>query len=168
MKIFHLFFCLLLHSVLPAQSIGLRIGHSLVPADHVSLRYEHWTNSVINLTGSVFYEQSKANSLRYSNIGFDLLGEYASNRQDELSSLFGWRVGFGGTIQNEIETWLFKNNSFSQRINYGFVGEGAFECYLTENFRLSLFAQQKFLLRPALGSTRFAFGIGLTYNLSRY
>jgi hypothetical protein len=168
MKLFLFIFYFLLHSVLPAQSIGLRFGHSLVPADHVSLRYEHWTNGAINLAGALAYENSRKNSLRYGCFSFDMLGEYVANRNAISEYLFGWRFGLGATIQNESEPWLFKNISFSQALNYGIVGETSLECYLTENFRASLFAQQKYLLRPALGSLRFAFGIGLTYNLSGF
>jgi len=129
---------------------------------------KQWTNGAINLTGALSYENSRANGLRYGCFSFDVLGEYVANREAISEYLFGWRFGLGGTIQNENEPWLFKNSSFSQLLNYGIVGESAVECYLTENFRLSLFAQQKFLLRPALGSLRFAFGIGLTYNLSSF
>jgi hypothetical protein len=168
MKTLVTFLLLAWHSSLPAQSIGLRLGHSLVPADHVSIRYEHWTNSDINLAGSLSYENSRVNSLRYNSFSFDLMGEYVANRQSISEYLFGWRFGLGTTIQNESEPWVLKNTTFSQRLNYGIVGECALECYLTENFRTSVFAQQKYLLRPALGSLRFAFGIGLTYNLTSF
>jgi hypothetical protein len=168
MKHLFLILCFLINNILPAQSIGLRLGHGLVPADHVSLRYEHWTNSDINFSGALSYENSRANSLRYHCFSFDLLGEYVPNREAISEYLFGWRFGLGATIQNEIEPWLFKSTTFSQRLNYGLVGETSLECYLTENFRASLFAQQKILLRPALGSLRFAFGIGLNYNLSGF
>ncbi|MES2331159.1 MAG: hypothetical protein V4539_16260 [Bacteroidota bacterium] len=147
-----------------AQNIGLRLGHSLTPSDHLSLRYEHWTNSAINFSLAGFYERSKANTLNYSCYGIDLLGEYVANRSSLTDYLFGWRAGFGATVQNENEPWSLKNHSYAGRLNYGCVAEGAFECYLSEAFRLSLFAQQKLLLRSALGSTRVAFGLGLTYN----
>ena len=149
-----------------AQSIGLRLGHSLTPADHLALRYEHWTNGAINFAGGAFLEKSRANSLQYSCYGVDILGEYVSNRSSLSDYLFGWRVGLGATIQSENEPWLYKKSSFVQRLNYGMVGEGAIECHLSDVFRLSLFAQQKLLLRSSLGTTRFLFGLGLTYNLS--
>lgn len=148
-----------------AQSIGLRLGYSLTPADHLSLRYEHWTNGAINFAGSAFLEKSRTNSLQFSCYGIDLLGEYVANRGSLSDYLFGWRAGLGATIQNESEPWLYKTSSFVQRLNYGLVGEGAIECYLSEVFRVSLFAQQKLLLRSSLGTTRFLFGLGLTYNL---
>ena len=149
-----------------AQSIGLRLGHSLTPADHLSLRYEHWTNGAINFAGSAFLEKSRSSSLQFSCYGLDLLAEYVANRSSLSDYLFGWRAGFGATIQNESEPWLYKNSSFVQRLNYGLACEGAIECYLSDVFRLSLFAQQKLLLRSSLGTTRFLFGLGLTYNLS--
>ena len=151
------------HFVLPAQSIGVRLGHSLTPADHVSLHYAHWTNGGVNPAATVYYERSRANGLNYSCYGLDLLGEVAGDRQNE--SLFGWRAGLGGTVQYESDSWVFKNISVLQRLNYGIAAEGSIECYLTEIFSIHLFAQQKFLFRTVLGSTRFAFGIGLTYTL---
>lgn len=147
-----------------AQSIGLRAGLSLTPADYLSLRYEHWTNGAINLAGTVFYERSHESGLNYLCYGIDVLGEYAANGQDVSEHLFGWRAGLGASIQRETEPWSLKNTSFSKNLNYGFVGEGAIECYLTEAFRLSVFAQQKLLLRSSLGVTRFVFGLGLTYH----
>lgn len=157
---------LLFPILLPAQSIGLRAGHSFLPADHFSLRYEHWTNSGINLAGTVFYEQNKAKSLSYRCIGIDLLGEYESNREDPMSSLFGYRIGLGCTIQHVQEPWLYKYNSFLQRLNYGLAGEASIQCYLTEYFRLDFFFQQKFFFRSRDGSPRFAFGAGLHYRFS--
>lgn len=168
MKIILSLLCFLCHSLLQAQSVGIRLGHSLVPADHVAIRYEHWTNSNINLAGALTYESTRSNSLRYGSFAFDVLGEYLVNREAISEYSFGLRLGLGATIQSESEPWLFKNASFPERLNYGVVGEGTLECYLTDNFRLSLFAQQKYLLGPSLGSTRFAFGIGLTYNLSDF
>ncbi len=150
----------------PAQSLGLRAGHSLTPADYLSLRYEHWTNGTVNPAAAIFYERSHANGLNYSCYGMDLLGEYASKRDAATDPLISWRSGLGATVQNESEPWLYKSSSFVQRLNYGLVGEGAIECYLSEVFRLSLFAQQKLLLRPSLGSAQFLFGLGLTYNFS--
>ncbi|MES2331317.1 MAG: hypothetical protein V4539_17065 [Bacteroidota bacterium] len=147
-----------------AQGIGLRLGHSLTPADHLSIRYEHWTNGAINFAGAAFYERSRANSLNYSCYGIDLLGEYIHDRQNLPDHLFGWRSSLGATIQSEADPWVYKDYSLKRTLNYGLVAEGAVECYLTETFRLSLFAQQKLLLRSALGLTRFAFGLGLTYN----
>lgn len=166
MKTIFLLSILLLHILLPAQSIGLRAGHSSLPADHFSLRYEHWTNSGVNLTGAVFYEKNLASTLSYSCYGIDLLGEYESNRDDPMSTLFGWRMGLGGTIQEAQEPWLYKNLSFLQRLNYGLAGEASIHCYLTEYFRLDFFFQQKCFFRSRDGSPRFAIGAGLTYRLT--
>lgn len=164
MKLLLSLFCFLWHLVLSAQSIGLRAGHSLMPADHVSLHYEHWANGGINLAGSVFLERSRANALNYSCYGIDLLGEYANNPENE--TMFGWRIGFGGTIQNENEPWLYKNLSFGRRLNFGLVGEAGIEYWLSENFRISLFSQQKILFHRQLGTAAFLFGLGLFIRLS--
>lgn len=160
--------CSLCHLISTAQSIGMRLGHSLFPSDQVCIRYEHWTNGDLNLTGSLAYEASSANSLRYRSFAFDLLGEYVVNRQAINENGFGLRFGLGACIQNESEPWIFKDASFGQRLNYGLTGEGAVECYLSDSFRLGLFAQQKWLLRRDSGSLCFAFGIGLSYQLSEF
>ncbi len=164
MKTFVVWMMMVISVTANAQSIGLRLGHSLTPADLLSLRYEHWTNGAINFAGTAFYERSRANSLNYSCYGIDLAGEYVNDRQNLPDRLFGWRASLGATIQSEADPWVYKDYSLKRTLNYGLVGEGVIECYLTETFRLSLFAQQKLLLRSALGLTRFAFGLGLSYN----
>ncbi|MES2329974.1 MAG: conjugal transfer protein TraO [Bacteroidota bacterium] len=166
MKTFVVCVSILMVMTANAQSLGLRLGHSLTPADHLSLRYEHWTNGSVNPTAAFFYERSRANCLNYSCYGIDVLGEYVANRASLSDNLFGWRAGIGATILNENEPWLYKTSTFVQRLNYGLACEGAIECYLSEVFRLSLFAQQKLFFRSSLGSTQFLFGLGLTYNLS--
>lgn len=168
MKTFVLSCVIMLSAVTNAQSLGLRAGHSLTPADHLSLRYEHWTNSTVNFALGCFFERNKSRGLNYSCYGLDLLAEYASSRATDSQPLFGWRGGLGATWQLESEPWLYKDIPASKRINYGLAGEGAIECYLSEVFRLSLFASQKYLLRPSLGSTRFCWGLGLTYNFPGY
>ena len=148
-----------------AQSFGIRTGYSLTPAEYVSIRYEHWANSLINLSITTFMERNKFNRLNYFCYGADLLAEYSRFRDVSAMPFFSWRGGLGATWQIECEPWLYKDLSFSKRMNYGFACEGVAECNLTEYFRLSLFAQQKLLFRKQLGSTRFCFGLGLTYNL---
>lgn len=154
--------------LLPAQNISLQLGHCLTPADHVSLRYEHWTNGAINFAIGGFYERSRNQMLNYSCFGVDLLGEYVSNRDADPLPWFGWRLGLGATWQNENEPWLYKGLSFSQRMNYGFIGEASIDCHISESFRLGVFGQQKFLARKALGAMQFCFGLALCYRLSHY
>ena len=151
-----------------SQGIGLRLGHSLVPATQFAVRYEHWTNSNINFSLSPFFEKAKFNGLNYSCLGADLLAEFTPARQMEGTSLINWRTGFGLSWQVENEPWLYKGLSFMQRMNYGVVGEASLQCYLTETFRLNTFIQQKYLLRKQMGTTRFCFGLGLTYNLNSF
>jgi hypothetical protein len=168
MKLFLTLFFSAWQSLLPAQNISLQLGHSLMPADHVSLRYEHWTNSAINFSLAGFYERSHDQLLDYKCYGADLLGEYVSCRGADPLPWFSWRFGLGATIQNENEPWLYKDISFSQRINYGLLSEASLDYNISETFRLSLFGQQKFLLRRMLGATQFCFGLGLGYHFPQY
>ncbi len=151
-----------------AQSIGIRLGHTLTPSDHVSLKYEHWTNGSVNFSLAGFFERSKRNALNYSCYGADLLAEYSPLGAGDPLPLLSWRAGLGATWQLVSEPWLYKGLSPSQRMNYGLAGEASFECNLTDVFRLSLFGQQKYLLRSSLGSTRFCYGLGLAYRFTSY
>lgn len=151
-----------------AQSIGLRLGHTLTPSDHVSLKYEHWTNGVLNFSLAGFFERSRKNALLYSCYGADLLAEYSPLVAGDPLPLLSWRAGLGVTWQLVSEPWVYKGLSPYQRMNYGLSSEASVECNLTDVFRLSLFAQQKYLLRRSLGSTRFCLGLGLAYRFSSY
>lgn len=168
MKTFVVSCLILVRVVTNAQSIGLRYGHSLTPADHLSLRYEHWTNSLVNLSITAFLEKSRFANLNYSCYGADLSAEYSTARGADALPLFSFRGGAGGTWQTKNEPWLYKELSTSKRMNYGLVAEVAVECQLTDVFRLSLFAQQKWLFKSLPGSKRCCFGLGLTYHLSSY
>ncbi len=151
-----------------AQSVSLRYAGVLTPADHLSLRYEHGTNGAINLSLGGFYERSRDYFLNYSCYGSDLLAEYSANRNADALPLFGLRFGLGATWQVVSEPWLYKGLSFSERMNYGLLGEANLDCHLSDAFRLNLFGQHKYLLRSLSGGTRFCFGLGLAYHLSSY
>lgn len=151
-----------------AQRVALRGGYSLSSASHLSLRYEHWTNSSINLSLGGFLERSRERLLDYSCYGADLLGEYARDRGEGLP-IFGLRFGLGAIWQVVNEPWLYKDLSFSQRMNYGLLGEANLDCHLSDAFRLNLFGQHKYLLRSSYGPrSRLCFGLGLAYRLSAY
>jgi hypothetical protein len=154
--------------MLPAQNISLQLGHSLWPAEHIGLRYEHWTNGPINFSVGGFYQRSHDKRLDYSNYGVDLLAEWLANRGAEALPLINIRLGFGATWQTENEPWLYKDLSFSERMNYGVLCETSLDCNLTENFRLNLFAQQKYLIRRRPGNAAPCFGLGLGWRLGQY
>ena len=121
--------CLILVSVVTnEQSIGIRYGHSLTPADHLSLRYEHWTNSMVNLSITAFMEKSRFANLNYSCYGADFLAEYSASRGAEALPVISWKAGAGATWQIEQEPWLYKDLPASKRMSYGLVAEGSVEC----------------------------------------
>lgn len=151
-----------------AQWLGVRAGRSLSPADYLSLRYEHWTNGAINLSLGGFFERSRERLLTYSCYGADLLAEYAANRNGDALPLFGLRFGLGSSWQVVDEPWLYKGLSFSERMNYGLLGEATIDCHLSDAFRLSVFGQHKYLFRSLAGRSRTCFGLGLAYHLSSY
>ena len=162
--LFWVLFFLLPSAIIYAQSIGIHAGRSVLPADYFSLRYTHYSNYPINAAVGVFAERSHSHGLNYSAYGFDLLGEFASNQNEP--TVFAFRVGMGGSFQMENEPWLYKDLSFKQRINYGLVGELAGEWWMSGNICLTVFTQQKWLFNKSLGTSRFAYGIGLKILLA--
>lgn len=149
-----------------AQTLQLRMGHSFIPASHLSLRYEHWTNSAINLSLGGFMERSRKNNLNYSVYGAELLAEFASNREGLSAGAFGWRAGLGGVWQIENDPFVYKDWPFKRRMNYGLAGELSGEWFMTENFTLRASLQQKILFNKELGRYRFMLGLGLAYCLN--
>ncbi len=158
---------------LPAENInsqymGVQAGHSILPADYFSLRYTHYSNLPINAAIGIFYEASHTGGLNYTNCGLDILAEYASSQGDFDKNIFGFRLGAGLSWQTENEPWIYQGLSAGKRMNYGLIGELAGEWGLSQNFCLSAFVQQKILFNKPLGTTRFAFGLGLKICLGNF
>ncbi len=151
-----------------AQSIEIRAGLSGIPGNYLSIGYEHYSNYVFNFSGRVFAEGSMVNQLRYKAYGLDLLMEYGSNQDDNGASIFAFRIGLGATGQIENEPWIYGALKGNQKMNYGFVGVLSGEWWMSENFCLSAFVQQKYLFNSSLGNTRLAFGGGLKFRLHNY
>lgn len=168
MKFILAFFLLFVFSYGFSQAIEVRAGHSLTPADYVSLRYEYYTNNSINFSAKVFLGSSNKNNLNYSACGLDLMTEYYSNLGYNSDHKWELKAGLGGTIQIENEPWIYKGWGAGRRTNYGIVGEVAIEWAMTDQFSLTGFVQQKYLFNKALGTTGFAFGIGLKFNLNNF
>lgn len=150
------------------QSLSIRAARSFLPGDHVSLRYEHWTNSSLNLSGGVFMEKSRKNLLDFSAYGAEVLSEYATNREGFSAGPFGLRAGLGLTWQTENEKWVYSNWTTGKRSGFGVVGEVNGEWFMTEHFSLRLVLQQRWIVNPSIGKYRFLAGIGLVYNLNSY
>ncbi len=148
-----------------SQIVEIRGGKTLLPGIFASARYEHFTNSELNLAGGVFHESSNKNNLRYRCAGIDLLGQYSSDR--EMESILSYKAGIGANLQIENEPWVYKEWNGSQRVNYGIIGEVAGVIHLTEAFDVSVFSQQKFFFNKKLGTTHFLFGIGLSYHFNQ-
>lgn len=159
---------LLKHVFAFSQAIEVRVGSNLMPGNYLSLGYEHYSNWPINFSGKVFAEGSIINSLRYKAYGIDLLGEYGTNQSDNAENIFAFRFGFGFTGQIETEPWIYGGLPASKRMTYGLVGVVSGEWWMSENFCLSVFCQQKWLIRTALGNTKAALGFGLKFRLSNY
>jgi hypothetical protein len=147
------------------QELELRGGATIMPGIYTSLRYEHYTNSELNVAGGLFMESSNKNNLRYRSYGLDLLTQYSSDRDNENS--FSFKVSTGVVLQIENEPWIYKDWKLAQRLNYGLIAEGAGFLRLSDAFSISLFAQQKFLFNKILATTHFLFGMGLSYRLSQ-
>ncbi len=148
-----------------AQEIELRGGATIMPGIYTSLRYEHYTNSAINVAGGVFLESSRKNRLSYSSKGIDLLAQYKTATDDHPQ--FWFKGGLGASCELVNEPWVYKDLKASSRINYGILADGAGVIRLTDAFSLSAFVQQKILFRKITGSSHFIFGIGLSYSLSQ-
>ncbi len=162
-----LWLCFLLAESLSSisQEIELRGGLSLLPGVYAAPRYEHYTNSSVNIAGGVFLENSKRNNLSYSSFGVDLLAQYKPDGED--NPLFTYKAAIGGTLELDQEPWVYKDWPLPKRFNYGIVTELAGVIHLTEAFGLSAFVQQKFLFNKILGTTHFFFGVSLSYRISQ-
>ncbi len=168
-KLFLFLFLLpVLFTLAHAQSIELRAGSNAMPGNFLSLSYEHYSNWPINISGKLFAEGSNVNGLQYKAYGLDLLGEYATSQNDNAESIFAFRMGLGVTGQIESEPWIYGGLSAVKRMNYGLVGVVSGEWWMSENFCLSVFGQQKWLFNSSLGSRRSAFGLGLKFRFSNY
>ena len=150
------------------QSIALHAGRSLFPADYIGIQYAHYSNSQVNLSVGLNTETSRKSGLHYTSYGLDLLAQYDFGNDKNVNQLFNVKAGFGSTCQVENEPWVYNGLSLKQRINYGFLAELEGELMVSESFGLLVFAQQKFLFNKALGSTAFAFGIGLRFHLNNF
>lgn len=139
-----------------AQSLGISAGHSLTPGDYVALRYGQSADYVLNWSAKAFMERSRIKSFNYSAYGIDLMIVYPMRYV---------KLGFGPTIQLEKEPWVYNNWSSARRINYGLTAEAVLQWDMTDALSLSGFIQQKYLFNPALGHTRFVFGLGLAWSL---
>lgn len=151
-----------------SQAIEVRTGSNTMPGNYLSIGYEHYSNWPLNLSGRLFAEGSKVNGLQYKSYGIDLLAEYGSNQNDSPDNIFAFRIGCGVTGEIDSEPWIYGGLSTGKRMNYGLVGVVSGEWWMSENFCLSLFGQQKWLFKSSLGSTRSAFGLGLKFRLSNY
>ncbi len=168
-KLFLFVFLLpLLFTEAQAQSLELRAGSNAMPGNYLSLGYEHYSNWPINISGKLFAEESTIHGLQYKAYGIDLLGEYGSKQDDNAGSIFAFRAGLGVTGQIESEPWIYGGLSTVKRMNYGFIGVASGEWWMSDNFCLSVFGQQKWLFNSALGSRRSAFGLGLKFRLNNY
>lgn len=148
-----------------SQEIELRGGATIMPGIYTSLRYEHYTNSAVNLAGGVFLEGSRKNRLSYSAMGVDLLAQYKTATDDR--PVFSFKGGLGATGELVQEPWVYKDIGVSRRINYGVLADAAGVLRLTDAFSLSAFVQQKILFNKLTGSTHFIFGLGISYSLSQ-
>lgn len=155
---------LIFTSACSAQQIELRGGSSLFPGMVAGLRYEHYTNSMINVAGGVFVESARRKPLSYSSFGVELLAQYKSDAGED-NSLFAYKLGLGVAGELQSEPWVYKDWPLVRRLNYGVLLDGAVVIHLSEAFGLSALVQQKFLFNKILGTTHFLFGIGLSYHL---
>jgi len=149
-----------------AQAATIKVGHSLLPGDYLGIGYSHYTNSLVNAKLRLFGESSHKNGLQYSAFGIDLMGEYASNQNEQV--LFGCRLGFGVTGQIEREPWVYGSLSPGKKFNYGLIAEITGEWWMSEQMCLSVFGQQQYLFNTSLGNTRFVFGLGLKFHFDNH
>lgn len=158
------------YSIVPgnsfAQTVELRTGSNLMPGNYLSIGYEHYSNWPLNFSGKLFTEGSHTKGLQYKAYGIDLLVEYGTNQNDYSERIFALRMGLGATCQIENEPWVYRNLAANKRLNYGLVGVVSGEWWMSENFCLSVFGQQKFLFNSSLGNARCALGMGLKYRLT--
>ena len=168
MKFSALLLLLFVNACAFSQSLEIRAGNNAMPGNYLSVGYEHYSNYVLNFSGRVFAEGSKVKGLQYRAYGVNMMAEYGSNQDPTETSIFSFRVGFGANGQIESEPWIYSNLKTHQRITYGLVGSLSGEWWMSENFCLSVFGEQKWLFHTAMGNTRSAFGLGLKFRLSNY
>ena len=168
MKFSALLLLLFVNACAFSQSLEIRAGNNAMPGNYLSVGYEHYSNYVLNFSGRVFAEGSKVKGLQYRAYGVNMMAEYGSNQDPTEPSIFSFRVGFGANGQIESEPWIYSNLKTHQRITYGLVGSLSGEWWMSENFCLSVFGEQKWLFHTAMGNTRSAFGLGLKFRLSNY
>ncbi|MEO8172437.1 MAG: hypothetical protein ABI581_05120, partial [Sediminibacterium sp.] len=117
--IFIFCFFLLNTRCVDAQTVAIRGGATLTPGVYAAFRYEHFTNSMVNLAGGLFLENSRKNRLNYSSVGIDLLAEYTTADDDQ--PMISGKAGIGGTCELVNEPWVYKDLSTVSRLNYGIL-----------------------------------------------
>jgi hypothetical protein len=135
----------------------------LFPGLYAAIRYEHPSNSEINLAAGAYLESANKYNLRYRCYGAEIFAQYSSHHENE--NLISFKTALGACVQVENEPWVYKDWNIPKRINYGILLDEAGVIHLSEAFALSIFAQQKFFFNTILGTTHFLFGIGLSYRL---
>ena len=148
-----------------SQSLELRAGKVFSAGDYAALRYRHTTSTSIDLSIAGFLNNLHQNGLQYYSYGLDLMGEYYTAVGDNTDHLFELKTGLGITGLVDNEPWIYKDLSFSKRLNYGLAAELTGEWCLSENISLTLFAQQKFLFNHSLSNAAFIGGLGIKLNL---
>lgn len=138
-----------------AQAIEISGGQSFIPGDYVSLCYESSPDYNLQWAFKGFYERAHLHSFKYSSFGIDALAVFP------IDAL---RLAAGPTIQLENEPWVYRNWDLSRRLNFGITAQAALQWDVSQNISITATAQQKFLLNPSLGSTRFIVSIGLKYS----
>ncbi len=149
-----------------AQAIGVFAGRNGFPSDYIALQYFHPSNYPLQLAAQVFAEGSRRNGLRYVSYGTTVSLNYSSNQASTDKTTFSYRFGLGLQLQTEHESWVLGNRKEYATLPIGFAGEAAGEWALSSAFSLSLFIQQRWLLKQALGNRQFVFGLGLIYQLN--
>jgi hypothetical protein len=145
------------------QTLEIRAGQTLFPGIYTGVRYEHPTNSEVNVAGELFLESANKYNLRYRCYGAEILALYSSDHNNE--NIFAFKTGLGACVQIENEPWVYKDWNIPKRMNYGVTVEASGTLNLSDAFSLSLFGQQKFLFNKILGTTHFIFGLSLSYKL---
>lgn len=148
-----------------SQSFELRGGKTISVGDYASLRYRHTTSTSVDLSVAMFINVLQQNSLHYTCLGTDLMGEYYTGIGDNTDHLFELKTGLGVTAQVDNDPWVYKGLPFMKRLNYGLCAEITVEWCMSENISLTVFGQQKFLFNKSLGSSAFTIGLGVKLNL---
>lgn len=149
-----------------AQAVGVFAGRSLMPADFIAIQYFHPSNFPLQLAAQFFAEASRRNHLRYTSYGTTISLVYSSGRESLTTSSLSYRIGLGTTIQIEQEPWVLIAQKGSTKSSIGFTGEAAGDWAISSAFSLSLFVQQRWLLKHALGNHQFIAGVGFIFHLN--